>query len=137
MRSVTVFFILLMTLGVMAQPAKNEKAEAYNKIIQTGSATEKTALMHELLQGLKTAKTEEPYSTAINLLQRLGFKNQADSVLKKAEKRFPKGALARTSFVNERFYKAETTVAKEKIYRQILQKWPVKNFPGSEITYDI
>ncbi|MFD2920098.1 redoxin domain-containing protein [Terrimonas rubra] len=136
MRSVTVFFILLMTLGVMAQPAKNEKAEAYNKIIQTGTATEKTALMHELLQGLKTAKTEEPYSTAINLLQRLGFKNQADSVLKKAEKRFPKGALARTSFVNERFYKAETTVAKEKIYRQILQKWPVKNFPGSEITYD-
>lgn len=136
MRILTAFFTLFITLGLMAQPVQHEKTEAYNKIIQTGTQEEKTALMKELLLELKTAKNEDTYAATINLLQRMGFKTQADSVSKRAEKSYPKGALARTAFVNEQFYKAETVVAKEKIYRKILQKWPVKNFPGSEITYD-
>lgn len=136
MRIATTFFTLFITLGMMAQPVQHEKAEIYNKIIQTGTQEEKTALMKELLLGLKKAKTEDSYTAAINLLQRMGFKTQADSILKRAQKTYPKGELARTAFVNEQFYKAETSLAKEKVYQKILQKWPVKNFPGSEITYD-
>lgn len=136
MRSIISVFLLCLAMGAKTQPGLEDKMKVYNQVIQSGTATEKKELMNNLLAELKTAKTEDHYSRTINLLERLGFKTQADSVSKKAQKKYPRGALARTAYVNTQFYTAETALAKEKAYQKILKNWPVKNFAGNEITYD-
>lgn len=112
------------------------KMGEFSGTLQDGSSQDKQQLAADLIATTKISKSERDYEIAINYLGRLDYKNASDSLQKVAVKKFPKGTIARDAYITEVYYKAEVVADKEKIYKEIIKKWPVKHFPGDEIRYD-
>ncbi len=110
--------------------------EAYRPIIESGTAVQKDSLANVLANEAQSYKTEQEYRLAINVLHSLGAEDKRDAVRKWAIKKFPKGALTRDAFIEQVFYKAESTQAKEKAYNELVKKWPMDNFKEENMAYE-
>ncbi|WP_437917891.1 redoxin domain-containing protein [Sphingobacterium sp. LRF_L2] len=118
------------------QQKEVDKFQKYRPIWENGTLDQKDSLATVLINETKSYKTEQEYRTTINLLRALGHEDKMEAVEQVAKKKYPKGSLTRDAYITAVFYKAETSDSKEKTYKEILKKWPVKNFPGEELTYD-
>ncbi|WP_294350977.1 redoxin domain-containing protein [uncultured Sphingobacterium sp.] len=131
----TAAFAFALTAAFAQQPTKN-KYQHYLPIIEKGTMEQKDSLANVLMSELKTYKSEEDYRTTINILRALGKEDLQTSVEAVAKKKYPKGSLTRDAFITNVFYTANTPLAKEKAYNELIKKWPVKNFSEEPLTYD-
>lgn len=136
MKKITLLALTLATGLAYGQENKVNKFQMYRPIWENGTSQQKDSLATALISESKNYKIEEDYATTIGLLRALGHEDKMASLELIAKKKFPKGSLTRDAFIETVFYKAEGTAAKEKAYQQLTKKWPVKNFPGEELTYD-
>lgn len=135
----TKILTLALALSLSAGFAQEQSKNRYQQllpIIEKGSLTQKDSLASALVAEIKDYKTEKEYRTTINILRALGKEEQQTSVETIVKKKYPKGSLTRDAYITDVFYKANTAQEKEKAYQAIIKKWPVKNFPGEELTYD-
>ncbi len=133
----TLLIALTLTAGaVYGQQKELDKFQKYRPIWEEGTAVQKDSLATVLIAESKNYKTEDDYSTTLNLLHALGHEDKMAPLEAIAKKKFPKGKLTRDAFMQEVMYKAEGTIEKEKAYQELIKKWPLKNFPGDELTYD-
>ncbi len=119
-----------------AQQNEVNRFQQYRPIWENGTLAQKDSLATVLLGEVKGYKTEQEYRTTMNLLYALGHEEDQKQLGTQAKKKFPKGSLTRDTFISDVFYKAETSEAKEKAYKELTKKWPQKNFAGEELTYD-
>ena len=133
----TLLIALTFTAGLAyGQQQELDKFQQYRPIWEEGTIAQKDSLAAVLIAESKNYKTEDEYSTTLNLLRALGHEDKMAPLETIAMKKFPKGRLTRSVFMQEVMYKAEGTTEKEKAYQQLIKKWPLKNFPGDELTYD-
>ncbi len=129
--------LLLAVSGlVMAQSDLQEKAKSYNSIVESGSKEQKDALIKELFATAKTSKNENELEMTSNYLYRLGYENSSDSLRTAIAKRFPKGVVARSKYIQNVYYKQEGANAKEKSYRHLIKTWPIDKNSDNNIPYD-
>lgn len=136
MKKALLITLLLTTTLVYGQQKEENKFQKYRPIWENGTLTQKDSLATALLKESKNYKIEEDFRITINLLHALGHEDKVEQLAQVAKKKFPKGSLTRDSFIEEVFYKAEGTAEQEKAYQTLIKKWPLKNFPGDELTYD-
>ena len=128
-----------MALVVSSGYAQEHQENAFQRnrvVLEKGTLEQKDSLANALFSDVKNLKTEEDYTITINMLRVLDQADKMEAVSSRAKKKFPKGSLTRDAFVTDVFYKAEGSAEKEKAYREILKKWPVKNFPNQALSYD-
>jgi thiol-disulfide isomerase/thioredoxin/muramidase (phage lysozyme) len=127
---------LLLGLTVFAQQIDSATFQSYVQIGEKGSEAEKEEAIENLLKASKKFKTEKDYTQIIALVRYLGNEEESIKLNDQALKKFPKGELARQMYVNKHLNGAESSAAMEKAYQEVLKKWPMEKFPGSEVTYD-
>lgn len=130
--------LLMAAAGITYAQQDNfkERAQAYYDIIQSGSADAKDSLHRELLLTSKKSKDARELELCINFLRQLGQEESSDSLQAAVVKKFPKSKVARDYYIDNMYYKRENAEEKEKAYKALLKKWPAKEFPGDEISYD-
>lgn len=114
----------------------DQRATAYNNIVETGTLEQKNALRQELLETAKKSKQLPELELSINYLYTLGSVELSDSLRKVVIKKYPKSQVARDNYMHNVFYKQEGAAAKEKSYLHVLKTWPPKNYDESMIAYD-
>lgn len=131
--------LMAMLLTATFSYAQQQPENLYQKnlgVLENGTLEQKDSLANALFSDVKNLKAEEDYRMTINILRTLGHEDKMEAVTKTATKKFPKGSLTRDTYITEVFYEAEGSAAKEKAYKELVKKWPVKNFPEQELTYD-
>ncbi|WDF67565.1 TlpA disulfide reductase family protein [Sphingobacterium oryzagri] len=131
--------LALLTLTVSlsyAQQKQPDLFQRYRPILEKGTLAQKDSLANVLFSNAKNFKTEEEYRSTINILRALANEDKMEALSSIAKKKYPKGSLTRDAYITDVFYNAEGSAAKEKAYREVTKKWPVKNFPEQELTYD-
>lgn len=128
--------ILLASTMVYAQNDLQDKREAYNTIVQSGTKEQKDALSTELYSTAKTSKNERELELISGYLYRLGYEDSSDSLRKVIAKRFPKGIVARSAYIQNVYYKQEASKDKEKSYKELVKKWPIDTSANDNVAYD-
>ncbi|TJZ53748.1 redoxin domain-containing protein [Sphingobacterium olei] len=136
MKNTLIFALTLSATVSYGQQKPADRYQQYLPIITEGSAAQKDSLATALVGEAKSYKTEADYRSTLNILRNLEQDAKTQELEKVAVKKFPKGAITRDAFIQNTYYKAETTAEKEKAYKELLKKWPVKNFPDEALTYD-
>lgn len=127
---------LVLGMAVYAQQIDSATFQSYVKIGEEGTEQQKEEVVQTLLSASKKFKTEKDYTQIISLVRYLGNEDESNRLNQLARKKFPKGELARQDYVNQHLNSATSSAEMEKAYKEVLKKWPVEKFPGSEITYD-
>lgn len=128
--------MLLVTVMVSAQDDLQERRKSYADILQTGSKIQKDSLARELFAIAKASKSEKELETVSNFLYGLGHEESSDSLGNVIAKKFPKGTVARSRYIQNVYNKQETTKDKEKSYKELIKKWPVDTTSGDNVVYD-
>ena len=128
--------VLLVGLAVQAQQIDSATFQSYVAIGEKGTDQQKEELVVDLLKKSKAFKTEKDYTQIIGLVRYLGNQEESDKLTALARNKFPKGELTRQEYITKHVNSAETAADMEKAYQEVLKKWPVAKFPGSEVTYD-
>lgn len=131
-----IFSLVAMLAFAQQQESVDDKSKRYAKIVQSGTKEQKDNLVTELFTTAKTSKNERELETVANYLYRLGKEESADSLRNVLVKKFPKGKIARDSYITNVYYKQENVKDKEKSYKHIVKTWPKEKFDTIKIAYD-
>lgn len=113
-----------------------ERRKAYAEILQSGTKAQKDSLANELFALAKTSKEEKELELASNFLYGTGHEDSSDSLRTVIAKRFPKGQVARSQYIQNVHNKYETAKDKEKSLKHILKNWPIDTNASDNVAYD-
>lgn len=133
-----IFFIATFSLVytvLFAQNNENSKWRLISDIFEKGAQAQKDSVIQAILADSKVTKDERELQRYTNFLNARKLTKEAEVVQNRAIKLYPKGVIARDRDITK-LYELETVKDKEKLYKQILKKYPVKNFPGDGVSYD-
>src|SRR5690606_27316304 len=133
--NLTAAFMLSCTV-LFGQSDLLERRKAYAEILQSGTKAQKDSLANELFALAKTSKEEKELELASNFLYGTGHEDSSDSLRTVIAKRFPKGQVARSQYIQNVHNKYETAKDKEKSLKHILKNWPIDTNASDNVAYD-
>lgn len=134
--SIALALTLFSSISYAQSTIQQDKYEKFLPIIEKGTLAQKDSLLQVLTEEIKTYKKESEYASALDIIYALGKEEQAKALETNIIKKFPKGSLARNAYMTEVYYKTENADDKKKVYNFLTKKWPIKSFPGEELSYD-
>lgn len=129
--------LLYSALALAVIPAKAQTdtmARYYARLADSGTVKEKALLENKLYALLKSDK-EKDWLTAQRFFYRMDKVAVADSILAADKIRFPDGEVVRNE-KTKTIYDEKDPVAKERLYKEWIAKYPPEKFGEERIQYD-